>query len=623
MGIHSPKWFPHETGSGTILLPFEPAQMNRQWLHLGHDREDGGILARFSGAPTFLDQTGSLLDERQLGLTPLGVQGAIELSSRLSFEKQARMIAVLQEAFAMHGASVDFQLSLAQTLVMGEELRRQISSELQGFEPRAMISDQTLYALSRVVVTAAGGGDPSTTSSPDEEAAATRLILAGTGLTMNAEELTTGDAGDFNLVEVLLQMSGLSASEPFPTALGRASRMFRELPTSPEGKANEDFCDFGSWQDDSGVTVDDQFALGISLFLQLLEARTKSDAYLSPMTWSLEGIKELSNQYSIDPDWLIENASADREWLKSRFETIESLHGLDESMAYRGWNRIPFDERPFLRLEDEVMILWSPQSLLNWITEGLFFRIRELAPSANDAIKFGQFYAWLFEEHCRRLVEETLGTSDLPGTGRVVAPFKYARDQNETPDLILDFGTDLVVVEVCSGRLNLSTRLRGEADDVETNLDNILISKAVQLSRRIGDYLENRFEIPEIDRKSVKRIWPVLVVGGPLMMNEIIGETIEQRLAGSFSEDGVQKLNILTPGDLDLAMSLVESGTSLLKLLETRVGGHQWLGFNRFVSDSPFLPDVGQSSSSRRTGEAVLRMVAERGGLEVPPEQQS
>ena len=253
---------------------------------------------------------------------------------------------------------------------------------------------------------------------------------------------------------------------------------------------------------------------------------------------------------------------------------------------------------------------------MSWFTDGLFYRVLNSAPSAKERSTFRTFHGWLFEEHIRTLLDAALGNSQLPAGGRVLEPFKYARGQMDTPDLIVDLGQDLVFFKVYSGRLNIRSRLIGEADDVGRNLEQLLIGKAQQLSDRIDDFYDGKYELEDVDRSTVRRIWPVVVVGGPLMLNEILGEVIDNRLVGKLTRDGTQPLSVLSPGDVDQLAGMLEKGHGLVEVLSARLGGYRWLDFRRFASESPFLPRTSIPSVTAESVNGVFKMVADLTGLD-------
>ena len=489
LGLKSPRWFKHETAEGSLWLPFDPQKLDRRWLHVGHNRPDGGLLARFGELPSFIDFTGSWVDEPSIGLDIIGVEGVEALASSLSFETQVRLLTMLQNSISANGINRLAEERIIELIAAPAELKEMIRHELDGPGPKALYSEQIIYALLRVAVSVGGTGVLAPTQ--ETEWRASRLLLAGSGLAMNLEEKLTGNPGPINAAETLLQMSGLASTEWLPSALARTSRIFREIANSETARERRDYCPIDEWLASApSLSVDEQLALGLMLFVQLSEADDEEGLCLFSPAWRVDQIQALCSQLNLHSGLALDLISADRTWFEARFEEIERTLDLGPEQRLQGWNRVPFDERPLLALDDEEMVLWTPTSIINWMTEGLYFRILKSAPTKRDADRFRNFYGWLFEEHVRSLLNSALGETSLAGSGRVLAPFKYNRGQTDSPDVIIDFGPDLVFVEVYSGRLNLKSRLSGEPDGVAEYRNHLLIAKARQLSNRIDDYCE-------------------------------------------------------------------------------------------------------------------------------------
>lgn len=615
LSLQSPEWYEHVVGSGKLILPFDPRKLSRSWLVLGSEDPETALMARFSSPPSFLDTTGTWIDEQSLGLEVVGEVGVRTLSSALPFDGQVRLIAALHGLFEEQGINSDAQIETVSRLFGEGELLERIRQQMKAEEPRAIYSEQILYSLARTAIFF-GGTDMGWLKEDRYNYAAGRMLLAATSLAMDQSERLTGHPGDLNAADILLQMSGLASTEWLPSALGRTNRIFRTLARSEEAKKQDAYCPMDDWLRSSsgGIGIDLQLAFGLLLLGQSGPPKDADRLMVTPGL-TIGDLDGYAHQFGVDADSIRGLVSGDRAWFQNEFREIESNLGLDEEQRSQGWNRVPFDEKPFLRVGEEL-ILWSNPSIVSWITDGLFFRILNSAPSCKERSRFKTFYGWLFEEHIRTTLDSALGHSKLAAGGRVVKPFKYGKDRIETTDVIVDLGPDLVFFEVYSGRLNIRSRLIGEADEVAQNLDQLLVGKAQQLSNRIDDFYDGKYDLDGVDREAVRRIWPVVVVGGPLMLNELLGEVIDGRLAESFTRDGTQLFQVLSPGDVDILAGLLEKGHGLIEVLSARIGGHRWLDFKRFTHDSPFLPGTALPALTAESVNDVFKMVAEQAGLD-------
>lgn len=121
-----------------LLLPFDASALNRSWLLVGGDDPETALLARFSSPPSFLDNSGSWIDESSLGLKIIGSDGARIVSSALPFEGQVKLIAALHGMFEENGADTESQLELASAFFPGSELLSRIEAELRADEPKVL-----------------------------------------------------------------------------------------------------------------------------------------------------------------------------------------------------------------------------------------------------------------------------------------------------------------------------------------------------------------------------------------------------------------------------------------------------------------------------------------------------
>lgn len=120
------------------------------------------------------------------------------------------------------------------------------------------------------------------------------------------------------------------------------------------------------------------------------------------------------------------------------------------------WERTPFEQRPLLRLSDGALLVTSPQAIWSWMGEGLYFRLLDIARDRGEPTKLTQFYGELIERYIVELVASAHASTDIPGAGRVFGEQVSGTRKNpvKTPDVAVDLGQDLVLMEVVSGRLD-------------------------------------------------------------------------------------------------------------------------------------------------------------------------
>lgn len=178
-----------------------------------------------------------------------------------------------------------------------------------------------------------------------------------------------------------------------------------------------------------------------------------------------------------------------------------------------------------------------------------------------------------------------------PGSGRALGSVRYKGQLGgvDSPDIALDYGTDLVFVEVCSGRLRLDTRLTGDPARVREDLRRVLTGKAQQLSRRIDDYLDGAFELEGVDRNVVERVWPVVLTGASFLMTELVYEWIICEVGDHLGQLVTQPLAVLDIADWEQLCGLVEVGWTVPRLLARKAGSYRGPGLAAHGQGRPVL----------------------------------
>jgi hypothetical protein len=179
----------------------------------------------------------------------------------------------------------------------------------------------------------------------------------------------------------------------------------------------------------------------------------------------------------------------------------------------------------------------------------------------------------LGEEAVRRLVLGSHDTQLRAGLARAYGehPYKIAKKTYRSPDIALDYGLDLVVIEVFSGRISRDARTTLDPTLLSKALDNATTRKLVELAARLGDLLNGAPVYPELDLGSVRRIWPALVLAAdPILQTPALWTYLRDTAPEAFVADPrVKDPQILNLDDLEPLLSLVQDeGKVLPELLQ-------------------------------------------------------
>jgi hypothetical protein len=264
-------------------------------------------------------------------------------------------------------------------------------------------------------------------------------------------------------------------------------------------------------------------------------------------------------------------------------------------------------------LRDGRLLLLSVRAMTSWLTDGFYYRGLTHAATHKDVSAFTAFNGWLVERYAREIVEHALPPTRPAGSGRALrsVPCPGPRGNVDSPDIALDYGQDLVLVEVRSGRLKLDTRLTGDPARVQDDLRVLIVEKAQQLSRRIDDYRDGRFDLDGVGRQHVQRIWPVVLTGAGLLMAEMVYDWLVEEIGDHLKQPTVQPLTIIDMADWEQLCGLIEAGWSVPDLLARKVGGYRRLDWRRMVIDDPFLPNDARASAVVEKADAAFRGMIE------------
>ncbi len=112
----------------------------------------------------------------------------------------------------------------------------------------------------------------------------------------------------------------------------------------------------------------------------------------------------------------------------------------------------------------------------------------------------------------------------------------YDAGSSQTSDVAIVDGSDLVLIEIEAHRFTKEALLSGDAEQVLTELDTMIVSKARQIDQCITALRrpESPATLPGIDMSAIERIWPVVVIEGAIAQTALLWEhLIEQLREGS------------------------------------------------------------------------------------------
>ena len=610
--VRVPRWSEHPSG---LLVPTNIrrplANPDPVDLPPGIQVNDAALLI-MAKPPSSFDQIRTFVDEAGLGYSTSTFPDLTDAVGHLSFE--VGMIALSQlSAHIVHmRGELNAQLELAQTVFGDDELVERIARVAKTVGGALEVfPEQHITALQRLLVLY-GKSTPLGQEDPNEQRIFNRVFPAVSCLTAEDTLATSPDTKEARAgwLAYLIQNGTYNRTDSALESMTRSQVLLGDLPKSPDLAQHPDRLDIdGLFENAGGFTVADQFVLGFSV----MAATKPFDESLGLHDRSLLAqsfLPEIAERMALEPDRVGAALSADRDWYGERFLSEP------DSPVRAAWDRIPFDQRPLLRLTDGRHLLVSPRAIQNWMGDGIFHRALAAARARGDDDKFLRFYGALVERYVLQVFDSVAGDASVEGSGRVFAeiPFRRGRDRLKSPDVVIDCGEDLILVEVTSGRFTLATLLKASPDAALRDLNRLVFRKVEQLAERTHDFFNGDWTPPGVDIPRVRRVWPV-VVTADILLNELLWDELAESLPAGLRDARVQPLTLLDLADVEQLAAIIDTGQWLPTLLHRKTSGvYARLDFRRFVFDAPDLPaNRHLTMLEERWHQAVLDAVARLG----------
>lgn len=553
----SPIW---NLSSGGLALPSRPAPSMLQQIVVTPQKSDLGLDATTEA------------ELREL-LRPLNVGPALVWTSRHLIrlwnldDSDDDQIALAQEIF-----DPDAPIIAA--------FRRFLTSSTHG-ERRVLFSEQQFHVLLRLALESCSGPHEDTSWDRTKESVMRKALIGVTSIT------DAGTAGLQAAATTLTDWLGFftqngaynSKEEPL-LAYQRVFSVFVDLATSDQARAHPSFVSLENLsQKHFGASVEELLTVGFAASASALETQDGE-----PTSFGI--VPRLAK--FLEPTVLADRAdhfakllSADKKFY------VEGFARSRDDPARLAWDLTPVLQRPFFSLPgDGPLLLLSPRAMASWLTDGAYYRLLDAAAKDGARDAFTTFVGFLYEIYLVEVFRAALPDRDS-GSGRVHGEVPYGGAM--TSDIALDFGQDLVLIEIASTRLPLGVRAEGNEEELHRFLGRAVYSKVAQLSRVVDDLISEKVAIPDVLFSSVDRVWPVLVNVGELTEGEGLSEAIDG--AGDYlHQPQCQPLTLLGIDDAETLAGIAGGGGDLVGTLAAKIAdGYGALSLHRWIEDK--LPE--------------------------------
>jgi len=544
----------------------------------------GVLVSHAARVPTMLGQIYVVADESALGL-PVSTIDAVRAHLRtLPFTAAVERVAdVAARLWPIRDEVTEQRRLLGQVvrsparLSAYDGLLRRADDDFDGH--LLVLDEQQLLVLQRLVVEEATADGSEWTAANDAA-----LEAAFLGVTTVAGEGTAHLHGAQRRLEdwvgFLMQNGSFNAGGQPLYALIRAHRLFIELPRTATAQQHHAALDFDAWTNESfNLSAEELFAAGFlaqaTSVLGQRGPRGRTPGLLPPMSTYLSTTALASKAAAVQ-----DALAAPREFFVTGFSKSKN------NPARLAWEATPFQQRPFVLLDDGRLALTSPRAIYSWLTDGWHYRLLDIAMQKRQRDAFTTFIGYLFETYVVELFQLAL-PARAAGNGTVHGEQSYGGGQL-TSDVAVDYGDDLFLFEVVSTRLPLGVRAEADQAELEEHLTRTLLDKIEQLDRVAGDVLSDTARIPDVDAARLRRVWPVVITAGDITETEPLWKWLHEHIPpGTFADARVQPLQLLTVEDVEIIAGLVSHGEEIIDIIAAKArSDYRELGVVRWLADT-------------------------------------
>ena len=523
--------------------------------------------------PSFMDQVWVFATQEELGLQPTPLDVVIQAVPEIPFWPAMKILARFQRDLWPVRTEQEGQLELASRFFGADSgLTKRAAGFLAGEPQRVLFSEQQLFALQKLVLMYAQDCDPDDELS-NEEYMALMIALAaipGSLLGPQAEEIAEAERqgiGDETWLRLFVGHGGFIGRGSIKHELARVHLLYVVGANSDAAKAHADYCPLDKWASDAfGLSFLELQAAGFSLWA----GSRMGDVDATPV---------LVDSSYFAPTALAERAdqalaalSVTRDWYRDHFVQSEG------DLRRLGYEITPFLQRPALQFEDGRVMPFAPRALEGWLgATGAYYRFFDLARALGKSAResFWRFNGFLVEQHVLNLAQAAHpASSGALWVPRVMGEQvqRTRRGESRTPDVALDYGRDLILVEVTSGRPTEKSVVDADPEAIRRDLEKLLEDKIRQLGERIGDLLNGTLSLPDVRiGDDVERIWPLVVSSEGLLQTPVLWDYLRQTGAlAALDQPKVRPLTLLDAEDFERLIGLASERGTLLEAIESK-----------------------------------------------------
>lgn len=233
------------------------------------------------------------------------------------------------------------------------------------------------------------------------------------------------------------------------------------------------------------------------------------------------------------------------------------------------WDMSTFVERPCISLSASELVIPGSALLVDRVTVGLLNEVETELKIQNSPFNLLSAWGHVVEDYVRERLSPLLVTRGVREILENEFSDVYRDYLKNLPDLILDFGEDVLVIDVMKSGLSASTIYSQDVEMFRRELNGRLFKKLGQLNNVIS-VIDTRPELLFPDGRQ-RRFIPIIVSSDRWGHNPLIATYIEEN---SREESLFRSANSVRPicldiGEVELCEALIEQGFELNQLLRS------------------------------------------------------
>jgi len=249
-------------------------------------------------------------------------------------------------------------------------------------------------------------------------------------------------------------------------------------------------------------------------------------------------------------------------------ETIKSINDNTLNNFDYSHNFEAIRLKPVIEILEDRYICLSLPYLVDKITTGILGDLKHrLIIQGEDYDKvLGKEVGYMFENYVWTQLDS------LYNKGLANRAFNEKYNNTQVADVVIDYGEDLIFIEVKSVFIQKKYRLSQKYRNVEQGLKKFLQNKgAKQLSDRIREFKDGSISLENIDPNNVRRYWPILITcNSEIPVFDILKPEYDRILEdyNILQESDIKPLTILNLHDFEFLLESIKNGESLIEMLD-------------------------------------------------------